>query len=198
MNISQLNSRQQEAVTHHGGPLLILAGARSGKTRVLTYRVAYLISERKVSPENILALTFTNKAAGEMKERIKKILGYKDTRILSDKKDSTPSILISQSLNISPIPFAGTFHSFCAKTLRRDGQCVGISPKFLIYDEDDQIETIKEALGKLNLSPKNFNPSAVLSTISGAKNELISALEYPQYAQGHFQQTVSQIYLVYQ
>lgn len=183
MNISQLNSRQQEAVTHHGGPLLILAGAGSGKTRVLTYRVAYLISEREVSPENILALTFTNKAAGEMKERIRQLLSSALSPSVASAKDG---------------PFAGTFHSFCAKILRRDGQCLGISPKFLIYDEDDQIEAIKEALGKLDLSPKNFNPSAVLSTISGAKNELISALEYPQYAQGHFQKTVSQIYLAYQ
>lgn len=170
--LSQLNSRQQEAAVYSGGPLLILAGAGSGKTRVLTYRIAHLITERQISPENILALTFTNKAANEMKERIRKLA-----------KDG---------------PFAGTFHSFCSKILRKDGYLNGIPVNFLVFDESDQIEVIKQAMENLNISSKNFNPHAVLSTISQAKNELLSELEYPQYTQGNFQETVAKIYLEYQ
>lgn len=171
--LSQLNKAQQEAVTHGEGPMLILAGAGSGKTRALTYRVAYLIGEKKIKPENILLLTFTNKAADEMKERVKKLVG------------SVP-------------PFAGTFHSFCAKILRIDGHYLGISPRFSIFDEADQLEVIKQAMKQIDISSKKFSPKAVLATISQAKNELISALEYPQYARGNFQETVARIYLTYQ
>lgn len=178
--ISSLNLPQQEAVKHKEGPLLILAGAGSGKTRALIYRAAYLICERKINPENILLLTFTNKAADEMKERIKKLL------------------IPNSQLLITNLPLAGTFHFFCAKILRVEGHHRGISPRFLIFDEEDQLETIKETMKKLDLSTKNFNPSAVLATISQAKNELISPLEYPQYARGYFQETVAQIYLLYQ
>lgn len=178
--ISSLNPSQQEAVKYQKGPLLILAGAGSGKTRALTYRAAYLIKEKGVAPENILLLTFTNKAAGAMKERLKKLL------------------ITNSQLPISNLPFAGTFHSFCTKILRIDGHYIGISPQFLIFDEADQLETLKEAMKKLDISTKNFNPNAVLATISQAKNELISPLEYPQYAKGHFQETVSRIFLLYQ
>jgi len=171
--LTHLNPPQQEAVTHGEGPLLILAGAGSGKTRALTYRVAYLIKDQKIEPENILLVTFTNKAANEMKERVRKLVG------------------------ITP-PFAGTFHSFCARILRIDGKHVGIPPNYLIYDEADQLDTIKLALEKLDISSKYFRPASVLTTISQAKNELISATEYPQYARGHFQKTVAQIYLAYQ
>lgn len=171
--ISSLNPSQQEAVKHKNGPLLILAGAGSGKTRALTHRAAYLIQERRIKPENILLLTFTNKAAEEMKKRVQKLVGL------------LPA-------------FAGTFHSFCAKILRADGGHLGISPRFLIFDDQDQLETIKEAMKKLDISPKNFNPQAVLATVSQAKNELISALEYPQYARGFFQETTARVYLVYQ
>ncbi len=160
------------------GPVLILAGAGSGKTRVLTYRVAYLIQEKKVNPESILMVTFTNKAASEMKERIKKLLVSK-----------------SPSANT---PYAGTFHSLCAKILRKEGKYLGIPANYLIYDEDDSLSAIKETMQKLDISPKNFNPKAVLTTISQAKNELISALEYPHYARGFFQETVARIYLIYQ
>jgi DNA helicase-2/ATP-dependent DNA helicase PcrA len=173
--LTHLNSPQQEAVTHKQGPLLILAGAGSGKTRALTYRVAYLIKNEKVNPENILLVTFTNKAAQEMRERLKKIL--KSPRLL---------------------PWAGTFHSFCARLLRLDGKHLGIPPHYLIYDETDQQDTIKLALEKLDLSPQYFKPASILATISQAKNELISATEYPQYAQGHFQKTVARVYLAYQ
>ncbi len=174
--LNDLNPSQQEAVKHEEGPLLILAGAGSGKTRALTYRAAYLIQEKKISPNNILLLTFTNKAAGEMKERIKKLLNVKSAQL----------------------PFAGTFHSFCARLLRKEGKAISIPINYLIYDETDQRETIKRALDKLNISQKDFNPLSVLNTISQAKNELISALEYPQYAKGHYQTTVARIYLTYQ
>ena len=194
--LADLNLPQQQAVTFGDGPLLILAGAGSGKTRALTFRAAYLIKERKIPSENILLLTFTNKAAGEMKERIAKILGDKDTNMLGESGKS-PHAPISQYPNISP-PFAGTFHSFCAKVLRRDGHLLGIPANYVIYDEADQLEAIKEILEKLHLSPKEFKPAAVLNTISQAKNELISKLEYPQYARSPWQKTVAQTYLDYQ
>lgn len=168
-----LNVKQQAAVQAVKGPVLILAGAGSGKTRVLTHRVAYLVSEG-VSAENILLVTFTNKAANEMKERVKHLL------------------------TAGAQPVAGTFHSLCAKILRRDGQDLNISPNFIIYDDGDSVELIKDVMLKMNISQKDFNPRAVLGTIGQAKNQLIGALEYPQYARGLFQKTVSDIYISYQ
>lgn len=173
--LDDLNPEQQQAVKATEGPVLILAGAGSGKTRALTYRVAYLISEKKIPPENILVLTFTNRAAGEMVERIKKLVG-----------------------NLPTQPTMGTFHSFCAKILRREGKVLGLPPGFAIYDESDALDAIKEAMINLNIPPQKTNPSAVRATISGAKNELISSLEYPQYARGFFQEQVAKIYLEYQ
>jgi len=173
--LSDLNPDQQQAVKTTEGPVLILAGAGSGKTRVLTYRVAYLISEKKIPPENILVLTFTNKASGEMVERIKKLIG-----------------------NVPTQPMMGTFHSFCAKILRREGKVLGLPPGFAIYDESDALDAIKEAMGNLNIPIQKTSPSAVRNTISGAKNELISSLEYPKYARGFFQEQVAKIYLEYQ
>ncbi|MBM3205508.1 ATP-dependent DNA helicase PcrA [Candidatus Shapirobacteria bacterium] len=178
--LSHLNQPQQEAVTFGKGPLLVLAGPGSGKTRTLVYRAAWLISQQKILPENILLLTFTNKAAQEMKERLKKIL--KEV----DQKDHLK------------IPWAGTFHSFCAKVLRTDGHFLKIPKGYTIYDETDQLETIKKVLANLDLSPKIFKPQTVLNLISQAKNELLSALEYPQYARGSFQETVARVYLKYQ
>lgn len=174
--LTQLNPAQQEAVTFGEGPLLILAGAGSGKTRALTYRAAYLIQEKKIPSDNILLLTFTNKAADEMKGRIEKLLG--------------------RSRNV--LPFAGTFHSFCARLLRKEGKALGIPVNYSIYDESDQLETIKLAMIKIDLSTKEYKPASILNTISQAKNELISAREYPQYAQGHFQEAVARVYLSYQ
>lgn len=170
--LSQLNPNQQAAVAYDKGPLLILAGAGSGKTRALTYKTAYLIKEKGISPENILLVTFTNKAAEEMKERLKKLV------------DKIP-------------PFTSTFHSFCARVLRKEGKHLGISPSFIIYDQDDQLRTIKMAMTKIDLDPKRYRPASVLNTISQAKNELISALEYPQYARGDFQNAVARVYLTY-
>ena len=173
--LNDLNPEQQLAVKQTEGPVLILAGAGSGKTRVLTYRVAYLISEKKVLPENILTLTFTNKAAGEMVERIKKLVGHLPT-----------------------LPVMGTFHSFCARILRREGKVLGLPSGFAIYNEGDALDAIKEAMGNLNIPIQKTSPSAVRATISGAKNELISSLEYPRYARGFFQEIVAKIYLEYQ
>lgn len=172
--LNDLNSDQQAAVKYTEGPVLILAGAGSGKTRVLTYRAAYLIGEKHISPHNILMLTFTNKAANEMKERIRKLLSSHD------------------------LPFAGTFHAFCVKVLRIDGKLIGIPDDFVIYDETDQLDAIKNIMKRLDISSKNHNPGAVLHTISEAKNELISATEYPQYARGYFQETVAAVYREYQ
>lgn len=175
--LNDLNSDQQKAVKTTNGPVLILAGAGSGKTRVLTYRVAYLIQEKHIPPERVLMLTFTNKAANEMKKRIIK--------------------LIPRSLG-GVAPFAGTFHALCVKILRIDGKHIGLPDDFVIYDEQDQLDAIKNIMKKLDISTKNFNPSAVLHTISEAKNELISAVEYPQYARGYFQETVASVYVEYQ
>lgn len=180
--LKDLNSDQQAAVTATDGPVLILAGAGSGKTRVLTYRVAYLTASRKADPEDILLVTFTNKAANEMKERVRKLLFKTD----------------EQYSRGGAQPFAGTFHSLCSKILRADGKEIGVSPRFVIYDDNDSVDLIKDILKKMDLSPKNFNPRAVLATIGQAKNQLIAATDYPQFARGFFQTTVADIYISYQ
>jgi len=179
--LKDLNSEQQKAVLQTEGPVVILAGAGSGKTRVLTYKVLYLMLEKKIAPESILMITFTNKAANEMKERMHKYL-------------SSYPILGSSSGG----PWIATFHSMCAKILRLDAKHLGFSQKFLIYDSQDQLDTIKEAMRRLDVSTKDFKPGSVLATISQAKNELITPSEYLSYAKGHFQETVSKIYPVYQ
>jgi len=184
--LNDLNKDQQSVVVHTDGPTLILAGAGSGKTRVLTYKVAYLIQEKHIDPSNILMVTFTNKAAGEMKERIAKLLS---TDYLSPYLPTSPS---------SSQPFAGTFHSLCAKILRKEGGAVGLPINFSIYDQNDQLDVVKDVMKELDISQKNFNPGAILHTIGEAKNELITATEYPQYARGYFQEVVSQVYLSYQ
>lgn len=168
-----LNEQQKKAVEYIDGPLLILAGAGSGKTRVLTHKVAYLVANKNVEPENILLVTFTNKAASEMKNRL-------------------------QTLVSGQPPLAGTFHSICAKILRQDGKEIGVSPSFVIYDDNDSLDLIKDILKRLDLSNKSFNPRAVLGTIGQAKNQLISSLEYPQFARGFFQTTVADVYISYQ
>src|SRR5258708_443950 len=177
--LDQLNPIQAQAVKAADGPVLVLAGAGSGKTRVLTYKVAYLIAEKKIPAENILVVTFTNKAAGEMRDRILKLL-------------------TSNNQPLTSTPLMGTFHSICAKILRKEGRLLGLSPGFAIYDEGDALDAVKEAMGNLNIATQKVNPGAVRHTISSAKNELISELEYPQYARGFFQETVAKIYLEYQ
>lgn len=166
-----LNQEQKRAVLQTDGPVIILAGAGSGKTRVLTHKVMYLILEKKVDPLNILMVTFTNKAASEMKERV---------------------------LKMGPIPTVATFHSLCAKILRIEGKHIGLPPQFTIYDTQDQIDAVKEAMGRLDISIKDYKPSSILATISQAKNELLSESEYSKYARGYFQEKVAKIYPVYQ
>ncbi|OGH19576.1 MAG: hypothetical protein A3D74_01835 [Candidatus Levybacteria bacterium RIFCSPHIGHO2_02_FULL_37_13] len=170
--LKDLNKDQQEAVVNTDGPMIILAGAGSGKTRVLTYKVIYLIKEKSIDPLNILMVTFTNKAANEMKERVQKLLGRR--------------------------PTIATFHSLCAKLLRIEGKHIGLSPQFIIYDTQDQLDAIKEAMKRLSLSAKEYKPSSILATISQAKNELITESDYSKYARGHFQEIVVKVYLVYQ
>lgn len=187
--LKDLNPKQQEAVHAVSGPVLILAGAGSGKTRVLTHKVAYLVVSKKANPDEILLVTFTNKAANEMKERA--------TRLLSTVYHLHERTVVGSRSTVDGF-FAGTFHSLCAKILRTDGKEISISPKLLIYDETDSLDMIKDVMKKMDISTKNFNPRAVSATISQAKNQLINSLEYPQYARGYFQETVSQIYLSYQ
>jgi len=184
--LNDLNPIQQQAVKTTEGPVLILAGAGSGKTRALTYRVAYLIAEKKIPPENILVLTFTNKAAGEMVERIRKLLTSNINDPASNFQHPTSQ------------PTMGTFHSLCARVLRREGKVLGLPPGFAIYDEGDALDAVKEAMGNLDIPIQKTSPSAVRNTISGAKNELISSLEYPRYARGFFQELVAKIYIEYQ
>lgn len=172
--LKDLNDEQIKAVENTDGPMIILAGAGSGKTRVLTYKVIYLIEEKGVDPSNILMVTFTNKAAAEMKERVQKTLKEKTAVTIS------------------------TFHSLCSKILRIDGKYIGVGNNYVIYDTQDQIDAIKEAMKLLGISPKEYKPSAILNTISQAKNELIDSLNYLSYARGHFQEVVSKVYPVYQ
>ncbi len=173
--LAGLNAQQREAVTTTEGPVLIVAGPGSGKTRVLTHRIAYLIGTRGVEPYNILAVTFTNKAAKEMRERLEKLVG-RDADFVT----------------------ARTFHAFCAMTLRRDGERIGIPRDFTIYDDADQLGTIKQALREANLDPKQYSPRSVLSTISAAKSNGIGPDEFGQVAESYFQQQVAKVFPLYQ
>ena len=173
-----LNAQQIEAVKHFKGPALVVAGPGSGKTRVLTHRIAYLIEKHKVSEQNILCVTFTNKAAGEIKTRVNKLLPTSS----KDKK----------------ITWSGTFHSVCSRILRKDGKHIGIPPSFVIYDTDDQLSLIKSIIKDFGIDTKKFNPRAVLATISSAKSELITWEDYKGYAHGYFQKTVAKIFPEYQ
>ena len=171
-----LNSMQKEAVLHTKGPLLVLAGAGSGKTRVLTHRIAYLIEEKGINPWNIMAITFTNKAAGEMRERVDRLVGF-----------GSESIWVS------------TFHSSCVRILRRHIESLGYTTNFTIYDSDDQKTLMRHVLKGLDLDPKVYKERAMLGFISTAKNELVSVEEFELNASGDFRQKkVAQIYKEYQ
>ncbi|MDD2482813.1 MAG: UvrD-helicase domain-containing protein [Candidatus Shapirobacteria bacterium] len=174
-----LNPPQKEAVTHVGSPLLLLAGAGSGKTRVLTHRVAYFIQQKIAKPSEILLLTFTNKAAEEMKTRTNKLL--------STIKDLQPNSF-----------FAGTFHSFCCRVLRVDGHNIGIPSKFVIYDTNDQENLIKNILHELGLTTKEFKPSSVLYFIEAAKNSFQTPKEMSAQSHGFWQDYAVKIYSLYQ
>ncbi|ESU31716.1 ATP-dependent DNA helicase PcrA [Bacillus sp. 17376] len=173
--LNGLNPEQQKAVKTVDGPLLLMAGAGSGKTRVLTHRIAYLMVEKGVNPYNILAITFTNKAAREMRERIQKMMG-----------GAADDIWIS------------TFHSMCVRILRRDIDRLGYNRNFTILDSTDQQSVIKSILKDKNMDPKKYDPRAILGTISSAKNELITPEEYAKTAGDYFSQKVSDVYTEYQ
>ena len=173
--LAGLNHEQRAAVAHFEGPLLILAGAGSGKTRVLTHRVAYLLQVHGVRPDEVVAITFTNKAAGEMKERIEGLVGP-----------------IARTMWIS------TFHSMCARLLRREAQRIGYKSTFTIHDEDDRRRLIKRCLEELNLDPKRFPPEALARQISDAKNQLIDAHEFRERIGGRFAQASADVYTLYE
>ena len=170
-----LNKEQQEAVVHNEGPLLIMAGAGSGKTRVLTNRIAYLIEEKGVPHWSILAITFTNKAAREMKDRVKKNVGYE-----------------AEEMWIS------TFHSMCVRILRRDIDRIGYNRNFTILDASDQLTVIKRIIKEKNIDKKKFDPRAILGMISSAKNELKTAKDFDKTAAGYFEQVASTVYEQYE
>ena len=171
-----LNKEQREAVLHTEGPLLILAGAGSGKTRVLTHRIAYLIDEMGVNPWNILAITFTNKAAGEMRERVDKIVGF-----------GSESIWVS------------TFHSTCVRILRRYIDRLGYDTNFTIYDTDDQKTLMKDVCKLLQMDTKIYRERSLMSEISAAKNEFISPKEYELNAAGDYhRQKIATVYWEYE
>lgn len=158
-----LNAEQKRAVETTDGPLLILAGAGSGKTKTLTHRIAYILANHKATPYNILAVTFTNKAAGEMRERVALLVpGNSGSRTF--------------------MPFMGTFHSICVRILRQDGENYGVARNFIIWDEGDRLAAVKRVSKQLNIDEKKFPPRLLSSLISSAKNEMVSTAEFAQVA----------------
>ncbi|MGI8861210.1 MAG: ATP-dependent helicase [Gaiellaceae bacterium] len=174
-DLAVLNQAQREAVQHTEGPLLVVAGAGSGKTRVLTHRVAHLVHDLKVRPNEILAITFTNKAAGEMRERLERMLGATARAI-----------------------WILTFHAACGRMLRREAERLGYRSTFSIYDDQDQVRLVKACLEELGKDPKRFSPRGIHSQISRAKNELVSPEEYLSRVASFWDQTVAEVYERYQ
>ncbi len=173
-----LNEAQARAVTLSDGPVLILAGAGSGKTKTLTHRIAYVIREKSVWPEQILAVTFTNKAAREMRERLAELLQQPNSRGF--------------------MPWMGTFHGICVRLLRQDGQAIGIAANYVIYDEDDRQGLIKQAMKSLGIADSTVKPRMVSSAISSAKNEMLTPDEYEETAHYPFQKSVAKLYKEYE
>src|SRR5256712_7645377 len=173
--LADLNPAQREAVLTTEGPLLVIAGAGSGKTRVLTYRVAHLLATQGVKPSEILAITFTNKAAGEMRERLDHLLGH-----------------VARAIWIL------TFHSACGRILRREAQRLGYRSNFTIYDQADQLRLTKQCLEELERDPKRFTPRGIHTQISFAKNNLVGPAEYRERVQSFYDQTVADVYELYQ
>ena len=177
--LEKLNPSQKKAVCETEGPVLIIAGAGSGKTRALTHRVVYLIKEKNVNSRNILAVTFTNKAAQEMKERIAELLeeaGQEKNRL----------------------PITGTFHSICVRILRQEIGKIGFKESFVIFDEQDQEKMIKRIMKELGISPEHFNPKSILGTISRSKNELQDFQDFKNQAEGYFEEVAAKIFETYQ
>ncbi|MFC1622085.1 ATP-dependent helicase [Patescibacteria group bacterium] len=173
--LEDLNKQQIAAVTHESGPALVVAGPGSGKTRVLTHRVAYLIQEEDIPPTRILCVTFTNKAANELKQRVTKLLG-----------------------GSTKVSWTGTFHSVCARILRRDGHHIGVSKDYVIYDTDDSLSVIKGIIKDFGMDVKSIKPKPVSAMISSAKSELVDPPAYSKYAHGYFQKSAAKIYIEYQ
>jgi DNA helicase-2/ATP-dependent DNA helicase PcrA len=173
--LADLNEAQREAVLATEGPVLVVAGAGSGKTRVLTHRIAHLVTACGVKPQEILAITFTNKAAGEMKERLEGILG-----------------------DIAPRMWVMTFHAACGRILRREAQRLGYRSNFTIYDQADQVRVVKQCLEELERDPKRFVPRGIHTQISNAKNQLIGPDEYKTRVASFYDQTVADAYALYQ
>jgi DNA helicase-2/ATP-dependent DNA helicase PcrA len=173
--LAGLNPPQREAVEHAGGPLLVVAGAGSGKTRVLTHRIAYLLATGAAKPGEILAITFTNKAASEMRERVERLVG-RSARAM----------------------WVTTFHSSCARMLRADAERLGYSRGFTIYDESDALRMLKRCLRELGVDPKRYPPRAVRSKISGAKNQLIDSGSYAETQSGPFEEVVAEAFPLYE
>jgi DNA helicase-2/ATP-dependent DNA helicase PcrA len=176
--LGELNDAQQEAALTTSGPLLILAGAGSGKTKTLTHRIALLIAEKGIWPSQILAVTFTNKAAKEMRERL--------------------SHLLNQPNDRSFMPWMGTFHGICVRLLRMDGQFIDVPRNFVIYDEDDRQGLVKQAMKQLSITDKDMKPSAVSGAISAAKNAMQDPVEYEASANYPFQKNVAKVYTLYE
>ena len=174
MNIENLNNKQQEAVLKTEGPLLVLAGAGSGKTKVLTTRIAYLIEEKHIDPYNILAITFTNKAAKEMKDRTYNLIGEQ-----------------ASSLQIS------TFHSFGLKIVRENCELLGYDHNFVIMDSDDSLTVVKKILKDINKDPKIYNPKAIRNKISSCKNELMSPESYEKFVASDYEKVILEVYQKY-
>jgi DNA helicase-2/ATP-dependent DNA helicase PcrA len=173
--LEDLNEPQREAVLHGEGPLLILAGAGSGKTRVLTHRIAYLVGTKQARPSEILAITFTNKAAGEMRERVEALVGERARAM-----------------------WVMTFHSACARMLRSDAQRLGYTRGFTIYDEGDSLRLVKQCVDELGIDPKRFAPRGIRRQISDAKNQLLDAQAYRLKVSSFFEQTAADVYELYE
>lgn len=177
--LTDLNEPQRQAVLATKGPVLMLAGAGSGKTKALTHRIAYLVAHEKVAPSNILAVTFTNKAASEMRGRVLRLLGQRTD-------------------NRHYLPFMGTFHSICLRILRRDGAHIGLGSSFTIFDAQDSLSAVKQAMRQLGIDEKQYAPTLIANLISSAKNELLTPSQYGEYARGGAQGVAAQVYPVYQ
>ena len=175
MNLESLNDRQKEAVLYNEGPLLIIAGAGAGKTKTLTTKVAYLIEEKNVNPNNILAITFTNKAAKEMKDRLYMLVGD-----------------LAKKLQVS------TFHSFGLKLLRDNYETLGYDKNFVIMDSDDSLTVVKKIIKDMGYDPKIYNPRAIRNKISSCKNEMISPEAYEKYAVSDYEKVIQQVYSKYE